>query len=77
MWANAKNISRCPVDVYKKYSLLRPSDFCKPESSFVSSYPHYSGKYEVDRPMVETATDRGEQNMHSYEANVDKRRTLF
>ena len=31
MWANAKNISRCPVDVYKKYNLMRQFDFCKPE----------------------------------------------
>ena len=31
MWSNPENISRCPVEVYKQYSLLRPSDFCKPE----------------------------------------------
>ena len=31
MWSNLENISRCPVEVYKQYSLLRPSNFCKPE----------------------------------------------
>ena len=31
MWSNTDNLSRCPVEVYKQYSLLRPSDYSKPE----------------------------------------------
>ena len=31
MWSNPENISRCLVEVYKLYSLLCPSDSCKPE----------------------------------------------
>ena len=31
MWSNTDNLSRCPLEVYKQYSLLRPSDYSKPE----------------------------------------------
>lgn len=34
MWSNNENIYKCPVAVYKQYSVLRPADFCRPEDPF-------------------------------------------
>ena len=47
MWANAKNISRCPVDVYKKYSLLWRSDFCKPEDPLYLAFHTTQGSMKL------------------------------
>ena len=34
MWANSGNVDRCPIAVYKQYSLLRPLDFSNMEDPF-------------------------------------------
>ena len=44
LWANKQNKNRCPVEVYKKYSLRRPGNFSKPEDPFyVATSTRFTG----------------------------------